>query len=527
MTFLDFINNKVKTETANTKFNEAFKNEDVKHALDLIAKILNKKCKANISMISNPMETKIGSDICKSYLFIHHDGENILTTFTIDFLQGESSTNVYSISFVDNTIQSLFSDKLKANVVIYTNWASIAHIIPLVNHLLDTHDWKMSTKRSTELVNKLNNVQESKLYIGALEYRIYEATEAQNARWQVKAERDKAYNKRLSSPEAKSYWQDIEADYKEIVNAIKGGATTIDEIKLNVKHGVTLSILDKNVDELEQKLEQEHEDPEIVFDKMKNYVKMVIKGLAPSVILCGAPGVGKTYKVNQLLLDYGFTDYDDIAEDGYIPEKCFFNLKGKGSARRLYVDLYKFKDKGNIMIIDDVDALIGPKATEDAINILKAALDSTAKPEGRLVTYNISGPIFDDEGKELPKRFYYNGGVIVITNYQAGQLDTALRGRSYIQDIHFTTDDLLLIIERLLPELSPGVISMESKNKAFEYFTYLAKNKFPMTVSIRTFNTCAILFETANGDSTMDDEIVKAMIKEQMKLQNVSGGKKY
>ena len=40
-----------------------------------------------------------------------------------------------------------------------------------------------------------------------------------------------------------------------------------------------------------------------------------------------------------------------------------------------------------IIVIDDADALVGPKAPEIAINILKAALDSTADDEGRLVSF--------------------------------------------------------------------------------------------------------------------------------------------
>ena len=126
----------------------------------------------------------------------------------------------------------------------------------------------------------------------------------------------------------------------------------------------------------------------------------------------------------------------------------------------------------------------------------------------------IAGKITDDDGNELPKRFYYNGSVIIITNYNAGSLDTALRGRSYIQDIHFNIEQVLSIIERLLPKLSADTLSMESKNKAFKYLKELAGEKTEMEISLRTFNICAMLFESMD-----DDELARAMIKEQMKLQ--------
>ena len=238
---------------------------------------------------------------------------------------------------------------------------------------------------------------------------------------------------------------------------------------------------------------------------MEGYVKMVVKGVNPSLILCGAPGVGKTYRVRQTLKNAG-----------YIEEKNLFTIKGKCTARRLYLALYDYKDKGDILLIDDADSLVGPKAPEDCINILKGALDSTSEKEGRLITYGVAGKITDDDGNELPKRFYYNGSVIIITNYNAGSLDTALRGRSYIQDIHFSTESVLKLIKQIMPNLNAEKISMQSKIKAYDYLVELVKSGMDMEVSIRTFSICSTLFESMEGD----DELAKIMIKEQMKLQS-------
>ena len=236
---------------------------------------------------------------------------------------------------------------------------------------------------------------------------------------------------------------------------------------------------------------------------MEGYIKMVLKGLNPSLILCGAPGVGKTFRVKKQLKEAGYKDGDNL----YI-------IKGKCSPRHLYLALYKYKDKGDILLIDDADSLIGPKAPEDCINILKGALDSTNDAEGRLISYGIAGKITDDDGNELPKRFYYNGSVIIITNYNAGSLDTALRGRSYIQDIHFNVDQVLAIIKKLIPDISPEKLSLSAKEKAYKYLEELAHQKTEMEISLRTFSICAMLFESMD-----DDDLAKAMIKEQMKLQ--------
>ena len=120
---------------------------------------------------------------------------------------------------------------------------------------------------------------------------------------------------------------------------------------------------------------------------------------------------------------------------------------------------------------------------------------------------------------EIPKRFYFNGGIIVITNWNAGKLDTALRGRSYIQDISFTTEEILEIIKNLMPAIDPDRLSAKSKIKAFDYLNELLQKDAEMEVSIRTFSICAKIFEATSGDSEFSDEDAKSMIKEQMRLQ--------
>lgn len=49
-------------------------------------------------------------------------------------------------------------------------------------------------------------------------------------------------------------------------------------------------------------------DPKQAFKEMQVYVKTVISGLQPGVILCGAPGIGKTYRVLKQLEAAGYKD---------------------------------------------------------------------------------------------------------------------------------------------------------------------------------------------------------------------------
>ena len=243
---------------------------------------------------------------------------------------------------------------------------------------------------------------------------------------------------------------------------------------------------------------------------------MVAQGLVPSLIICGAPGVGKTWKTT-----------NQLKAMGYEEDVNMYTIKGKCTPRRLYLHLYEYQDKGNIVLIDDADALVGPKAPEDCINILKAALDSTSSDEGRLVSYGIGGKLTDDDGNDIPKKFYYRGGVIILTNYNQGQLDTALRGRSYTQDIVFTSKQVLEIIHKLMPTIEPEKLTAKAKTKAYDYLMELYENGQQMELSIRTFGLCATMFQANMDDPDFTDEDTKSMIKEQMFNQSLRGGKKY
>lgn len=96
-------------------------------------------------------------------------------------------------------------------------------------------------------------------------------------------------------------------EYRQILNAIKGGATSIDDLECSVKKNVSVSSTIAGAAEAEKKIESVKSDPKTAFKEMQLYVKMVIKGIQPAVILCGAPGIGKTFRVKQQLKAAGYT----------------------------------------------------------------------------------------------------------------------------------------------------------------------------------------------------------------------------
>lgn len=507
--YLEFI----KQRKRNTVIYEALKDKKFDAYLEKIEELLHKHIDNLIPLVGY-IETKSQDKefVSKQYIVVNDKQYGNSPLFQINWVKSSTSLDPYSIDFFKD-MSLLFAAKAKSSLTINTLGSSIVYFLPIIWTIINTGDYNLTEREAIDIgrsIFKNDKVKEAYYYVGALKYKVYEniSINEDDVYSYAKQKREKlqdAISKKNESPEARENYLKLAEEYNIIRDAIKGGATSIEEIELAINRGVAVVITpSKSEKEQEEKLKEETDDPELAFKKMEGYVKMVIKGINPSLILCGAPGVGKTFRVRQTL-----------KAAGYVEEKNLFTIKGKCTPRRLYLALYDYKDKGDIVLIDDADGLVGPKAPEDCINILKGALDSTSEKEGRLITYGVAGKITDDDGNELPKRFYYNGSVIIITNYNAGSLDTALRGRSYIQDIHFSTESVLKLIKILMPNLNSETVTMKSKTKAYDYLIELLKSGMDMEVSIRTFNICATLFESMDGD----DELAKAMIKEQMKLQ--------
>lgn len=306
----------------------------------------------------------------------------------------------------------------------------------------------------------------------------------------------------------------LEKEYKAICDQLADAKTSI---RKNVAVKTTP---DPDVEKLETNFfDSVRATPEERFGDMKNYIYNVIAGIRPLALLCGAPGIGKTYRVMQAVKGTGKQQGVD-----------YKLLKGKCTPTALYMALHDFKDEGQLLIIDDCDSIF---QDNNAINLLKAAYDSS---DERWVTWSIASWIpMDDEtaanstdavimnGKPYyPKEFQYKGGCIIITNYTAGQIDTAVRNRALICDLNFTTHEILDLIEGIAPQLQPNVLTDKAKSKAMKYLRELADAKAPVELSIRSFTLCAGLFASDCPESQ-----VKRMINEQMKLNFLRGGKKY
>lgn len=538
MNFLDFINKKNTLDANKSKFFESYKASDTDKVIKLIDKIIRKHVSANILMIKSPDETIIDGQRYLTYTWGAWTGEATsikkFTMLLLNYKISETSGNVYSVSFMNGQDwwNAQVGKKAKTPLTIYSMGTSIIYMLPLIYKVLNTGDFNVDKSDIERYSNQIfKEALTYKWHFNALTYDIYENLSDENIsdmyrvsqmideavdkdvksfRADLKQKVNNAYNdwKSDKTKEKREIRRQLEQEYQTLLNAIRGGATTMEDIKVALKRNLNIEIdIPESVKEAEKKVET-YKDPKQQFKEMAVYVNGVIKGIQPGVILCGAPGIGKTYKVMQHLKAAG--------------KRLGQNLevfKGKASMRELYKSMYEYQNAGDIILIDDADSLVGKNAPEDCINLLKAALDSTSDDEGRYVTYKVAGRLTDDDGTPIPKAFHYRGGIIVITNYTIDKLDKAFRGRVFTQTLRFSNEQVLGLIKELVPTMDSAHLSMKSKMKAFDYIANLVAAKAKIDISIRMFVTCSKLYENqvSMGDVTDDD--VKSMIKEQLENQ--------
>lgn len=136
------------------------------------------------------------------------------------------------------------------------------------------------------------------------------------------------------------------------------------------------------------------------FAVMEALVDGVTRGEHRGMIISGPPGVSKTYTVLQRMHKY------DDKGPGYN-----WNIDtGYMRATGLYRRLFEYRRPGQVIILDDIDAVFNDEA---GLNILKAATDTV--PE-RYISWGSEYQFSPVNGEAVPSRFLFEGGIIFITN---------------------------------------------------------------------------------------------------------------
>jgi hypothetical protein len=201
------------------------------------------------------------------------------------------------------------------------------------------------------------------------------------------------------------------------------------------------------------------------FDMLKDMTKAVKKGDVRAMIVSGPPGVGKSHGVEEVL-----ERYDTLEHLG--GSRKYDVVKGAMSPIGLYVKLFNYKEKDQVLVFDDCDAIFEEPL---ALNILKAALDSKKK---RTIHWNTDSFKLRNEG--VPDSFEFKGSAIFITNLDFHDVKSkkirshleALESRCHYMDLTISTErEKMLRIAQVIRDgmLDTYKLSDEVKDEIIDF----------------------------------------------------------
>jgi hypothetical protein len=212
----------------------------------------------------------------------------------------------------------------------------------------------------------------------------------------------------------------------------------------------------KRLSKKEKELEDRpYADPEVLFDDIEQLTKVVAAKAQNSMIIAGMPGLGKTWHVEQTLLDlYGSPKGPDARWRHY-----------KGSRLTvfgLYNALYRNRND-MVIVFDDSDSVWSDK---DSVNILKSALDTypirtlswTSKATQNVQqmtkderdSYELMVDTDTEGDTKLPNEFEFTSSVIFLSNFPPKKIDAAVRSRSLFVDVYLRRIDIVNRIKSIL-----------------------------------------------------------------------------
>lgn len=181
------------------------------------------------------------------------------------------------------------------------------------------------------------------------------------------------------------------------------------------------------------------------FDHIRNLVDMVIKGIQPSVVITGQPGIGKSFIVREQLKAAGLkfdTDY--------------LQVNGHSSPFSLYKLLHDHRE--STIVFDDSDSVFDYPIS---VNILKAALDSYDR---RWVSWYSSVA----EQQDLDPSFEFTGKIIFISNRFIERIDPAIRSRAFCFNLKMTNSEISEHMGNIVKDIETG-IHINLRREALDY----------------------------------------------------------
>lgn len=157
------------------------------------------------------------------------------------------------------------------------------------------------------------------------------------------------------------------------------------------------------------------------FSIMERLMNSAIYGNSRAVIVSGPAGVGKSFKIEEMLEEWNPDGDQYTITRGYVRPTGLYRL------------LYQHREENQVIVFDDSDSVF---YDDVSLNLLKAVCDTTEK---RHVSWLSETKMEDDEGEPLPRKFEFRGTIIFITN---------LDFDAYVEQHHKLTPHLQALMSR-------------------------------------------------------------------------------
>ena len=212
----------------------------------------------------------------------------------------------------------------------------------------------------------------------------------------------------------------------------------------------------------------------VMYHKLTSYLNSVINGNQSALILCGPPGMSKSYMVRRVLHFSKKKPYYD-----YIIQKG-----ATATIDDVYQMLYDAKD--GILILDDFDT---PLKDSNMLNMLKSVTDTyirrvISRPKQKIT----AGSLQAEEVSDVPDRFVFNGKIILITNLLKKDIDLALRSRAPVLEVYFDTKTVIESLNHMLEFISPSA-PLDLKEEVYQYILSLYKDNPKINMDFRKFQS--------------------------------------
>jgi len=212
-----------------------------------------------------------------------------------------------------------------------------------------------------------------------------------------------------------------------------------------------------------------------IYNKLVTYLKHIVSKQARALIICGPPGMSKTYMVRRTFHFAKLNPGDD-----------YVMLKGSTlGLSHFYSLLYKYRK--SIIVLDDFDT---PLKDEAMVNLLKAVTDSypirvVSLPKEDVIVSGEKGTI----ERAAPDKFEFKGQIVLITNLKKNEIDTALLSRAPAVEVYFNTRETMDALKTLMQYVAPS-ISDDIKQEVYDYLVSLYAKDKTIDVNFRAFQSC-------------------------------------